>query len=253
MRYICAGILVALAFAAPASAGSSSFGDSFPLVAYWPMIEQHGQIVHDFSGHRNNGVLGTSTATEPSDPTWIRGGLLGALHFGGGQMVTVPDSASLEPAQVTVMSLVRASASPGTWRYVMSKGALGCRTGSYGLYTGFGGGMAFYVYDGTDFYVSPEAPTSIWDGRWHVVAGTYDGTTVRLFVDGSEVGAGTTVPLPGTIAYGLPTGGGAIGAYDGSCDLSFVGDIDEVSVWSHALPVSQIFPRAQALLSSWLR
>lgn len=237
---------VALAF----TAGTASAAG--PLVGYWPMIEGHGQIVHDFSGNGNNGVRGSSTAVEPSDPTWISGGLLGALRFAGGQYVTIPDSPSLAPAKVTVLALVRGSSSPGTWRYVMSKGALGCTTGSYGLYTGFGGGMAFYIYDGVDFRVSPEAPTSIWDGRWHVVAGSYDGSTVRLFVDGAEVGSGTSVPLPGAIAYGLPSEGSQIGAY-GGCDLSFVGDIDEVSVWNTALPVSQIFPKVQALLSSFLR
>ena len=237
-----------LAFAAPAAAVT------LPLVGYWPMFERQGQVVHDLSGKGNNGILGTSSAAEAADPTWIRGGLFGALHFGGGQYVTIPDSASLQPAQVTVLALVRGSASPGQWRYVVSKGAMSCRTGSYGLYSGFGGGLAFYVSNGADFFVSPEAPTTVWNGKWHVVAGSFDGTNVHLFVDGAEVGAGTSVPLPFSIAYGLPTNDGAsIGSYVGGCDLSFVGDIDEVSIWSAALPVSQIFPRAQALLAASLR
>jgi hypothetical protein len=244
-------VLAVLACALVASVAPASAAP-LPLVGYWPMLEGSGQVVHDFSGRGNNGVLGSSTAVEASDPTWIRGGLFGAMRFGGGQVVSIPASASLEPAQVTVLALVRGSASPGQWRYVVSKGALGCTTGSYGLYSGFGGGMAFYVYGGSAFYVSPEAPTSVWDGKWHVVAGTFDGTTVRLFVDGTEVGSGTTVPIPTWIAYGLPSDTAGIGAY-GGCDLSFVGDIDEVSIWSTALPVGQIFPKAQSLLGSFLR
>jgi Concanavalin A-like lectin/glucanases superfamily len=245
-------LLVLAAFAlilAPAATASP-----LPLVGYWPMFEGQGQIVHDFSGMGNNGVLGTSAAVEASDPTWIRGGLFGALHFAGGQFVTVPASASLSPAKVTVLGLVRGSGSPGQWRYVFSKGALQCTNGSYGLYTGFGGGLAFYVANGLNsFIVSPEAPTSIWNGKWHVVAGSFDGTTVRLFVDGAEIGSGTTVSLPFAIAYGLPSDQSTIGQYNGGCDLSFTGDIDEVSVWSAALPMSQIFPRAQALLAASLR
>jgi hypothetical protein len=229
----------------PAAAGAWS------LVAYWPMNEGSGQVVHDLSGNGNNGVLGGSAAVEASDPSWIHGGLLGALHFGGGQFVTVPDSASLDPAQVTVLALVRGAASPGIWRYVVSKGALGCTAGSYGLYTGWGGGIAFYIWNGSNAYISPEASPAIWDGKWHVVAGTYDGTTVRLYVDGSEVGSGTTVPLPGAIAYNLPIGTAQAGGY-GGCDLSFVGDIDEVSIWNGALPISSILPREQALLGSHL-
>lgn len=233
-----------------ASAGAAPL----PLAGYWPMNEGQGQIVRDVSGNGNNGVRGTSAAVEASDPAWIAGGLFGALHFDGGQWFTIPDSPKLESAKVTVLALVRGSISPGPFRYVVSKGALGCTTGSFGLYTATGGGMAFYVYNGTDFSISPEAPSSIWDGKWHVVAGTYDGTTVRQFVDGAQVGSGTTA-LPGSIAYGLPTqDGGQVGGYAGGCNsLTFAGDIDEVSIWSTALPVSQILPREQALLVSRLR
>ncbi len=217
------------------------------------MIEGSGQVVHDFSGNGNTGVLGSSTAVDASDPTWIRGGLFGALHFSGGQYVSVPDSPSLQPSQVTVLALVRASASPGQWKYIVSKGALGCTTGSYGLYTGFNGGVAFYVFDGTTFRVSPQAPSTVWDGKWHVVAGTFDGTTVRTFVDGKEIGSGSILAPFSSIAYGLPTSdAAALGAYNG-CDLTFTGDIDEVSIWSTALPISQIAPRAQTLLGSFLR
>ena len=142
MKTSLALIFVALVCAAPAAAGGPT------LVGYWPMIEGSGQVVHDFSGHGNSGVLGTTTAVEPSDPTWIRGGVFNALRFSGSQMVTVPDSPSLDPAQVTVLALVRGLGSPGQWRYVVSKGAMGCTAGSYGLYTGFSGGMAFYVFNG---------------------------------------------------------------------------------------------------------
>jgi hypothetical protein len=44
--------------------------------------------------------------------------------------------------------------------------------------------MGFYIGDGTRQFVrSPEAPTSVWDGKWHHAAGTFDGSTVRLFID----------------------------------------------------------------------
>ena len=117
------------------------------------------------------------------------------------------------------------------------------------LYSGFGGGLAFYVASGENsFVVSPESAAS----RSGTASGTrlqrsFDGSTVRLFVDGAEIGTGTTVSLPFSIAYGLPSGQSTIGQYDGGCGLSFTGDIDEVSVWSAALPMSQIFPKAQAL------
>jgi hypothetical protein len=39
----------------------------------------------------------------------------------------------------------------------------------------------------------------VWDGRWHAVAGSYDGSTVRLYLDGVQVGSGTTAS--GSIDY----------------------------------------------------
>lgn len=226
---VAAAVVVFLAL--PAVAGA------LPLVGHWQLDEGRGQVVRDLSGWGNNGVLGATSAVETSDPTWIRGVSGYALRFGGDQFVSVPSSASLEPANVTVLAWVRGATSPGMFRYVVSKGAIGCNNGSYGLYTGFSGGMAFYVYDGTTVDVSPAATAALWDGRWHAVEGTYDGKTVRLYVDGTEIGHGTTVPLPGPIAYGLPTSGDAqIGGYTGGCGLTFVGDIDEVSIWSAALP-----------------
>lgn len=219
-----------------------------PLAAYWPLGEGRGQVVHDVSGHGNNGMLGTSMAREAADPQWIRGGLLGALRFDGHETVSIPDAASLRPSRPTVLALVRGSSSPGIWRYVVSKGALGCTTGSYGLYTGFRGGMAFYVYDGIHFRVSPEAlPKNVWNGRWHAVAGSYDGFRVRLFVDGHEIGTGTSVPAPGRIAYGLPVAAAQIGGYPG-CALNFVGDIDETSIWSAPLSSREITTMQRVLL-----
>ena len=67
----------------------------------------------------------------------------------------------------------------------------------------------------------------------------YDGKTVRLFVDGREVGKGT--PFSGKIKYDQPAGEGAIGAYRGSCKLTLSGIVDEVRIWTAALPIGQIW------------
>lgn len=226
------GLLALLAGGSARAAG--------PLAAYWPLLEGRGQIAHDFSGNGNHGILGSTTAVEASDPTWIRGSFLSGLRFDGDDYITIADSPSLEPESITVASWFRGVGSPGQWRYIVSKGASDCEAGSYGLYTGFGGGMAFYISDGTSFVVSPEAEVGVWDGRWHFAAGTFDGTTVRLYVDGRAIGSGT--PSEIQIGYGLRTGDTAqLGAYRGSCDLMLRGDIDEITIWNRALPISDIW------------
>jgi hypothetical protein len=238
--------ILAMALASVAQASSLYWS---PLAGYWPLNEGRGQVVHDWSGNGNHGQLGATAGPDSSDPTWIRGfwWLSKGLRFDGDDFVTIPDSTALEPERITVESWFRRAGSPGQFRYLVSKGGEGCLAGSYGLYTSENGGLAFYVYDGTAWWRSPEAPSSVWDGRWHHAAGTFDGSVVRLFVDGRQVGAGT--PASTSIRYELPEEGGSVGAYRASCSLLFEGDLDGVRIWSRALPVGDIWDKARQVLA----
>jgi hypothetical protein len=220
----------------------------WPLSGYWPMVEGRGQTVRDFSGMGNHGRLGSSKSTDKRDAAWVKGlaGFGSALRFDGNDYIAIDDDSSLHQQRLTVEAWARADRSPGRWKYIVSKGGDGCEAASYGIYTSANGGIAFYVYDGKKWYRSPQGSPALWDGEWHHVAGTYDGAMVRLFVDGREVGAGT--PYSGKIWYEQPYADGAIGAYRGACDLTFIGDIDEVRVWRQAIPVERIW----SLISGFL-
>ncbi len=154
-----------------------------------------------------------------------------ALSFDGiDDYVAVPDSIILEPANVTAEAWVKRLGSPGTYKYILSK-HYGSSWNSYGLYTGTTGGLKFYIGTVSGFYPSPDPGAGIWDGSWHHIAGTFDGSYVRLYVDGIEVGTGTGVPLGTTIAYngaGLNIGGPG----DPWLGVSyhFGGGIDEVRI-----------------------
>jgi hypothetical protein len=243
-----AAILAALVCPGMASAASYDF----PLSGYWPLNEGRGQVVHDWSGNGNNGQLGSTPGIDAKDPSWIKGAFFWSygLHFDGGEFVTIPDSSDLEPQQVTVSTWFRGSGSPGEFKYLVAKGSNECRAGSYGLYTGQYRGVAFYVSDrdATTFTVSPAAPESVWDGKWHNASGTFDGQTVRLFIDGKEIGTGT--PRGGApIGYDTPAGNTTLGTYGGTCDLSLIGDLDEVSIWKKALPVADIWRKASVFFA----
>ena len=172
-------------------------------------------------------------------PAWISGVEGTALRFGGAEGVALPDHSALEPAQITIAAWVRASTSPGAYRYVLSKGASSCLRSAYGLYTGRGSGAAFYVAGNGSYTVSPQAPPAlVWDGRWHRLTGSYDGVRVRLYLDGAPVGSGTSGPSH--IEYGIDSRAPFIGTYQGTCLLPFQGDVDNLSVWREALPASAI-------------
>jgi Concanavalin A-like lectin/glucanases superfamily len=216
-------------------------GAATGLVAHWRFDEGAGTVANDSSV---NGFDGSIEGTA----TWVAGrrGPF-ALDLGGGSTrVVVGNATALEPSAITVEAWVKRSGSPGLWRYVVSKGATGCVAASYGLYSGFTGGLSFYVAAGSgfSFTLSPEAGTSVWDGQWHHAAGTFDGSTVRLYVDGVEVGSGTPATAP--IGYGLWTSNDLlIGSYGGCAGLDFDGAVDEPKIWSRALSAAEIKLSAQ--------
>ncbi|HEY7633377.1 MAG TPA: LamG domain-containing protein [Thermoleophilaceae bacterium] len=212
--------------------GSARAHADFSPVAYWPFNEGSGTTAADASGLGNDGTL-------IGGLQWVPGRFGTALSFdAGGSFVQVPDQPSLEPpVEVSVSAWVRRAGSPGIYKYVLSKGASsGCISASYALYSGAAGGLQFYVSTnrGQTYTLSPDAGAGIWDGNWHLAVGTYDGTSVRLFVDGVQVGNGR--PRAGTIDYDLPKSNDLfIGHYAGCPGLDFTGDIDEPEVFAQAL------------------
>ncbi len=220
------------------AAGPAAASQLLP-VGIWSFNEGSGTVAHDTSlpPQHNNGTLSGGAA-------WSSGRFWDSLSFDGrAAAVTVPDDSVLEPKQVTVSAWVKASTSPGNYDYVVAKGGNACNASSYGLYTGANGGLIFYTSsnNGLSYTLSPDAGTGIWNGKWHNVIGTYDGSTVRLYVDGKEVGNGTPDTAP--IAYGLPVFNDlVIGNYPScpSIPEGFTGSIDEVKIFNRALPASEI-------------
>jgi len=130
-------------------------------VADWSFDEGAGSVVGDTGPHGLTGAFAASGA-----PAWIAGVEGSALRFDGSDAVALPDSTALEPGQLTVAAWVRRAGTPGTFRYVFSKGASSCVRSSYGLYTGANGGAVFYVAGDGLFTLSPAAPSAaVWDGR----------------------------------------------------------------------------------------
>ena len=224
------GTLVALVILSIASQAGAETG----LAGRWHFNEGRGTVANDSSGRNDDGTLQGGAA-------WANGRFGPGLSFNGnGASVHVPNAAALEPASVSVTAWVKRSGSPGAFKYIVAKGASGCIAASYGLYSGRDGGLIFYVSNGgVDFTLSPDAGTGVWDGNWHHVAGSYDGSSVRLYVDGSQVGTGT--PTSNPIGYGLSTTNNlVVGSYPGCSGLDFDGAIDEVKVWSRALSPAEV-------------
>ena len=196
------------------------------LVSWWPGDGNANDI--------RNGNDGTINGA-----TFAAGKIGQAFSFDGvDDYVQVSNSPLLEPQNITVDAWVRSS-DPGSYAYILSKGASACTAGSYAFYTGGSGGLIFYIFNGSTYVLSPNAGSAIWDGNWHHVAGTFDGSYVRLYVDGIAIGSGTSTSI--TIGYGLPTTNDLfIGRYGTTCVPRFNGEVDEVEIYNRALSQSEI-------------
>ncbi|NQX58109.1 glycoside hydrolase family 9 protein [Paenibacillus qinlingensis] len=189
-----------------------SLANPTPL-AQWSFNENTGTSAADASG---NGYTGTLT----NGPTWVNGMHNPALHFDG-----TDDYVTSAWGQITV----NASRTLALWfrtksvanGYMLSWGTnsgsalsqLAVSSGQIGFF-GNGNNLVTQVYPYTD-------------GKWHHVAVTFDGATMKLYLDGVLKGSRTTTLNTGSSA--IQIGKAIFGS------TNFSGDIDDVTVYNSAL------------------
>jgi Concanavalin A-like lectin/glucanases superfamily len=201
-------------------------------VAAYHFNEGSGATVTDRSGHNNTGTISGAPGTT-SGATWTTAGKFGgALVFNGtNALVTIPDATSLRlTTDMTLEAWVFPTAPPtGWWQSVVDKNVDG-----------------YYLMASSDRSSRPAVggtftagnqntfgPTPLAVNTWTHLAATFDGTTVRLYVNGVQVASqAQTTPLMPT------TGTLQIGA--NSYGEHFTGRIDEVRIYNQALSPSEI-------------
>jgi Concanavalin A-like lectin/glucanases superfamily/Domain of unknown function (DUF1929)/Bacterial Ig domain len=195
------------------------------LVGAYGFNEATGVQTHDSSGQGNTGTI--------AGATWTPNGKYGAaLSFNGSSAwVTIADANSLDlTTGMTLEAWVNPSAGSG-WRSVILKEDTSGL--AYALYSANNASRpAGYVHTTTDMAVTGTSAVAL--NTWTHVAVTYNGATLRMYVNGTLVRS-TSVP-GAAIATGGPLriGGNSVwGEY-------FKGAIDEVRLYNRALSVSEI-------------
>lgn len=155
----------------------------------------------------------------------------GALQFSGGQFVDVPGTSGLDLGTgMTLEAWVKTTASVTVESLFLAKHSCGTDNGYFlEIYTTSSDGA--HVPNAPAFYVGANTQhvygtTAINDGNWHHVAGTWDGSTSKLYVDGVFVASKALTAHTGN---GVDLMLGA--ATQGAC-RNYTGLLDEVSVWS---------------------
>ena len=157
----------------------------------------------------------------------------GALVFDGAtSWVTVPDGSTLDlTIGLTLEAWVNPTASAG-WQAVIVKERDQAGL-SYALYSSSDSGLPDGTVNvGTDVSVLATSPLP--SNTWSHLALTYDGTTLRIFVNGRLASAQPANGLLATAGTPLRIGGDSIwGEY-------FSGLIDEVRIYNRPLTANEI-------------
>ncbi len=195
------------------------------LVAAYGFNEGTGATLNDRSGRGHSGTI--------AGATWSASGRYGgALSFDGvNDWVTVNDTAALDlTTGLTIEAWVNPSA-VSSWRGVVTKERPGGL--AYALYGTNGAARpAGFVDIGGEVEIG--ATAALTADVWTHVAITYDGATLRIFVNGTQVATraqtGAIVTSTGPLRIG---GNGVWGEF-------FQGRIDELRVYSRALAAAEI-------------
>ena len=195
------------------------------LVAAYGFNEGAGVQARDASGQGNTGTL--------SNATWTASGKYGgALSFNGSSAwVTIADAASLHlTTGMTLEAWVKPSSGNGWRSAILKESPDGL---DYALYTSNNASTpAGYAHVSSD--VAAKSASSIPLSTWTHLAVTYDGTALRMYVNGSLSGTTALSGPIATSASALRVGGNAVwGEY-------FKGSIDEVRIYNRALSASEI-------------
>jgi hypothetical protein len=198
---------------------------SLGLVGAWSFDETSGTTAGDASGRGNAGLISGAARTT--------GRYGNGLRFDGvDDWVTVEDDATLDLSRgMTLEAWVRPTSPAPVWTTVLLKEQ--ANQLAYALYASTDAGVpAGHVY--TEGDIALRGPAALPLDQWSHLATTWDGSTMRLYVNGVEV---ASMPLEGTAIESsgpLRIGGNAVWSE------FFVGMIDEVRVYDRALTPAQI-------------
>ena len=195
------------------------------LVAYWAMDDGSGYDVTDSAGSNHGTIDGF--------PSWTDGYLGGALSLDGiSDFVDFGAGAAFDLTGTITLSAWVKTADSGNSDHnpFVGKGDT-----AYALKHGSGNSFEFYVYEDSSWYTAYSSVGEVYNDAWHHVAGTFDGSQVKLYIDG--VLRSTTDHEGGisTNTYEVN-----MGRNSQETDRFYEGLIDEVRLFDRALTAGEV-------------
>jgi hypothetical protein len=211
------------------------------LVADWT-FSNGSNLGADSSGNGYN-LTAAGTGGGPTFDAAAMGGQGAAVFNGSDWFVDSSAFPSMLPtgdSSYTIMAWIQLGTSTQGSYGVVGWGSYSVGDQSNAFRTNNPSGMDNYWYSNDDLATQGAGTDNIYDGGWHLVAATFDGTTRTVYVD-PQLGNGYSMSdNPGTnnsIGENF-----AVGQTDHT--ENFVGDISNLQIYNGALSESQILVAA---------
>jgi hypothetical protein len=213
------------------------------LVGHWTLDEITAGTVADSSGNGYDGTI-------KGNPTPIAGVKDGALEFHGTgvaltdlEYITIPSNPTLDiggPISLTLwirpdLDDPEGKGTSGGETAPMAK-ADSAASPSWSYQVRYGWGGAPQPYMAFTFNTTPRAwafvGQNLTQGEWCHIAGTFDGTTLKCYLNGTQT---DSTPMGPITQSGTPV---LIGSDGWGCD--WLGAIDDVRIYNHGLTADEV-------------
>ena len=191
------------------------------LISHWKFDEGTGSVAYDSAGDNDGTIYGAQ---------WTTGIIDGALDFDGdGDYVEFASVAALQGDSLTAQAWIRVDESAGLWNPVITQHDPS--NNGYYFYV-VNNSPSFYVVEGAN-YAKAISPETINADQWYHVAGTNDGSNLKLYVDGQLKDSKASSGFTG-VNYNAYIG------FDPTSTLCYKGLIDDVCIYNRALSAGEI-------------
>ena len=219
-------------------------GGTGPTRTYTPNTGYVGDDTFTFKA--NDGTVDSNIATVSifvAQPPQGGYAYSPGLVLTGSNYHNTVNAPSLQLSRFTVAAWFKTSANFGSDAMIVNKGGLGSESSAqnmnYGIWMTSTENIraGFETSSAADHYVT--SPNSFNDGQWHYAVVTYDGSNVRLYIDGAQVGTKSTSGASPETSGTKPLRIGANSRVTPPGNF-FTGEVDEVRVWNNAKTAQQV-------------
>ncbi len=234
-RWLILGSVFALLAARAVGSEYSDLVQSHGPVAYWRLGETSGTSAVDVTGAHNGTYQNSVTLASTGA---IMGDTDQAANFGGG----ANDRVQVNPfgvagTGITILAWFKPNGF-GDDRFVAK--TIGTATADYHWALGLDSGSRLSAYlkiNGTTQYRTPTV-SGLANGVWCFAALTYDGSTMRTYLNGVQV---DTVSVAGTLSTDSTVAVALGNLPSGAGNRAFAGVLDDVAVYDKQLTATQIY------------